>query len=403
MSILDQLPKDQATALDVLAKLAEKDKDERVCSYPTCPDPRRQGTGVGKPPIFCENPEHNAVNNFRARKKLTGVAAGEAETLGRRGEVLLTGLVMESSRNTVVAGMEQLQCELERYASILADMTDPDLAAAREKANQDQTNVRVAEADQRASMEKELRLAAENANQAAQRDAQAARDATELAIKQLEDNEARMQQLREDTEQRVVDTQAACDAIVVQVREDAQRQIAEAQEQARNAVNTAEQIVAEAVQESREAREQQQEAEETARVEIATAKQLVDEAHKERDREREEVRRLRQELSEARQRAEGEQTRLLQTIEEMRQRAATDRTEMENRIERERADARLLVEREREETQRVRQDLQEARAQMERAERRSLDLTAQIDQLRDQLMRMLYHPPQNHVQDEDNP
>src|SRR6266849_2630880 len=145
-----QLPRDRIVAAGILAALAEKDQDESRCRYPTCVSPRQATTGSGRPSAYCGNPEHNAVSSHRARQQLKRIAAGAIpEGTAKREQPGAVGVVpVESLRGSVVSGMLQLQANLERYLAALSELADPDLIAAQIQAALDQTETRIAEAQQ---------------------------------------------------------------------------------------------------------------------------------------------------------------------------------------------------------------------------------------------------------------
>ena len=58
--------------------------DTVTCKYPGCDQPARQAPKTGRPPEYCDNPEHDGVTAWRERKRLAvverGVTTSEAET-----------------------------------------------------------------------------------------------------------------------------------------------------------------------------------------------------------------------------------------------------------------------------------------------------------------------------------
>src|SRR5882762_1494983 len=55
-----------------------------TCKYPGCDQPARQAPKTGRPPGYCDNPEHTGVTAWRERKRLAaaerGMTTSEAET-----------------------------------------------------------------------------------------------------------------------------------------------------------------------------------------------------------------------------------------------------------------------------------------------------------------------------------
>ena len=54
-----------------------------TCKYPGCGQPARQAPKTGRPPGYCDNPEHTGVTAWRERKRLAdaerGVTTSEAD------------------------------------------------------------------------------------------------------------------------------------------------------------------------------------------------------------------------------------------------------------------------------------------------------------------------------------
>src|SRR6266498_2635991 len=173
MSTDQPLRSDPVRAAEILAALLEKDQDEKTCRYPTCYDLRQPATGTGRPSAYCGNPEHNAVNNHRARQSLKAAAAGGSpEALSKHDPSSAPPVEsLRNSRSSVIHHLALLQNHLEQYVTTLANMSDPDVSAAQIQAALDQANARIAEAQQRVSAEQALRLAAETALLAVQEEA----------------------------------------------------------------------------------------------------------------------------------------------------------------------------------------------------------------------------------------
>jgi len=299
-----ELPKDPQAAATILAGLAEKDADETICRYPTCHDPRQITPGSGRPSAYCQNPEHTAVTNHRARQQLKALADGATPEATSKRDTLPGVVQAESLRQSVVGGMLQLQSNLERYVSMLTEIADPDISVAQIQAVQDQAAAKVAEALQNVSTERSLRLAAEAARQAALQNAQAEHEAAELAIQQMEEAEARRLGQVEETEQRIAEIQAEKDSAIAQMQAEAQRQREEIKRQAEAAIAQAQIQTAQAQAQAREAETRAHDAETNARTQVETAERLVTEARATLERERAEVDRLREELASTRKRAD---------------------------------------------------------------------------------------------------
>jgi len=60
----------------IISNLAYPDKNwtpKRTCTYPACDQPAQPGTGRGRLPMYCENPEHNRISAKIIRARLAKV------------------------------------------------------------------------------------------------------------------------------------------------------------------------------------------------------------------------------------------------------------------------------------------------------------------------------------------
>lgn len=393
MSIDQQFPRDPAVAAEMLAALAEKDRDESRCRYPVCSEPRQAATGSGRPSAYCRNPEHNPVSNHRARQHLKNLAAGAVteETSKREQPGPDRKVSLESLRGSVVNGILQLQANLERYLAALAELADPDLMAAQIQAIVDQAETRVADVQQRLSQERSLRLEAEGVRQAALEEAQSAREAAEEAIGRMEEAEAGMRLLQEQTARQIADVQAERDATVEQVRTETQNHIQQVLHETREAVSVASEEAARALEQATQADLRATAAETEARAQVTAAERLISEANANLARERDEVGRLLKELAGVRQQAEIERAEGRAEIERLRGELVSARQQAEV----ERAENSAALERERNEVDRLRSELGEARRHTEQAMQRAEKLAALTDELRAQLVQAQARPPQH--------
>lgn len=361
MNSNQQLSKDPLAAAEILAALEEKDKDDSLCRFPTCRNSRQVVAGTGRPSAYCENPEHTAVTNHRIRQQLRAMAmGGTSEAASKRETTLPTGVApVESLRASVVSRITQLQSDMERYLAALTEIADPDLAAAQIKTTLDRADVRVAEAQQGASAERSLRLAADMARLAAQEEARTERDAAELAIQRMEEAEARANSQLEEVKQHITKIQAERDDTVSRVREETQRQMEEITSQAKQDVALAQVATAAAVEQAQKEGVRARDAEAEAHVRTTTAERLVSEVNANLARERNEIGRLHQELADVRKQADIE-----------------------------RADARANLERERTEVDRLRKELADAHKHTEQVTERSDRLALLTDELRTQLLQI---------------
>lgn len=362
MSLEQKLTIDPVQAASILATL--ETKDETLCRYPICQELRQASTGTGRPAVYCSDPDHNAVTSHRARQQLKATAALETqqETPAKRESAPHPASApVESLRNSVLGRITLLQGDLERYVSVLVEMSDPDVIAAQIRSALDQAETRIAEAVQNASTERSLRLSAENASVAARNEAQAERDAAELAISHMEDAEAKTLRVIEETKQQIIATQVERDETIMRVRDEAQHQIEETLQQTKKTIAKAEDAMATAKDEAQQANTRAHDAEVDAHSRIETAERLVSEANATLDRERTEVDRLRQELSD--------------TIAESRR-----------QLEATHADSVSSSERERVERERLWNELVYTRKQLEQVTDRADKLATTNDTLRDKLL-----------------
>jgi len=357
MSLDPTLLRDPSQVAAILTEL--ENKDEKECSYPTCHDLRQMTTGTGRPSTYCSNPKHNAVNSHRARQQLRAAAALETSvdaTTKREAPSASVTAPVESLRSSVLGRITLLQSDLERYVTVLGQLSDPDVSAAQIQAALAQANARVAEAQQHVSVEQALRLKAEHDLLIAQEEAHSEREAAEQAIAHMEEVETNAQHQLEEAEQRITEIQKDRDTTVERVHVEAQQRIQEIEGQAKRDIAQARGETTVAQEKARQANIAALE----ARAQASTAERLVNEAHTSLERERSETDRLRKELAE--------------TIAEARRRAEADRVETQTALRRERS-----------EIDRLREELTTIRKQSEQATSRADALALSNDQLRVQL------------------
>ena len=353
------LPKDSLQAAAILAGLENKPPDE--CNYPTCHEPKQATAGTGRPSAYCSNPKHTAVNAHRARQQLSAaVAAAETPPTSiqqsKRTSFPAQAVSPESLRGSVLNRILLLQTDMERYVTVLAEMSDPEISAAQIQAVLDQATSRVAEMQHSLSSEQALRLKAEKDLQVAQEQTQAEREAAEQAIQRMEEVETNAQEQIQQAEGRIREIQSERDATVERERLEAEKRITETQTQMNTALREARSEMTKAQEEMRIANAATLE----ARAQAATAERLISEAQSSLERERIETDRLREELKEVRTQAQAD-------LQEERRRAEVDR------------------EREQAQTDRLRSELATTRKQVEQATTRADTLATANDQLRDQL------------------
>jgi colicin import membrane protein len=369
MAIDPSLPKDPVAAQQLLAALVIKDQNEAFCRYPTCPEPRKAAENGGKPPAYCGNATHTPQRNFRARAFLKALAAGLAPT-SLETEQPASVLTVQSLRDTTLEVLATFQHQLGLYVAAISELADPEMAAFQIQAAEHRAAARVAEAQELVNTERALRLAAENARTAAQQEAGAEREAAALAIARMNEAQEGAQVQRAEHERHIAEIQQERATAIEEIREEAEQRIAEVQQRASKDIAQAQDLAAVAQEEARQANARAHDAQTEARARVASAEQLVAEAHAARQREQDEVARLRHArdavAAEARTRAETDRNEIRQLRAELAEAIAQARTRAED----------------------DRAEIQQLRAHLTAATRRADDLALVNDTLRSQFLQM---------------
>jgi len=229
----------------------------KTCKFPGCARPAAEAGGPGRPPEYCDDPEHTALRSWRARHAERRPGAVVPDDLGR--PVTMAAATAGKLREDLARTVEQLAGQLAGVQENLRTLGDPAAAAAQIETVTADAAQQVAEAESRAARaeaaQREAITAAETADAAAEQldtqlqgaEADIARLDAELAAAgertaQLEaDITGRDAQLA-DAEQiraRLADRVAGLTADVDQLtaeRDTAQARAAAAEEQARTAV-----------------------------------------------------------------------------------------------------------------------------------------------------------------------
>ncbi len=206
----------------------------RTCRYPGCDRPSAESNPgePGRPPEYCQDPEHTRATAFHARRKLKAQGGKQVpDDLGRpvsmaQGRV---GELVPQFAEQVKA----LRALAERVAGELETLADPEAAAAQIEAVNAEAEQKVAEATSRA-------LKAEAGLREARGDQAEAEAAAEEAIL---DAEARTAALTA-TQAELVSTKAHVDDLSTQLQE-AQVQAQQAQERAARAESHAAHLASE--------------------------------------------------------------------------------------------------------------------------------------------------------------
>lgn len=152
---------------------------QRTCRYPGCERPAEPGEpGVGRPPEYCDHPDHNRASAWRARQRRdTGTAAIEqtrpVDAARQRASVI----------TAQVTGMaDHLVNQLHELLSELRTVADPDAAEAQLEAAASDAAEQIAAANGRAvRAEQALRQAVADAAEADAAATEATTRAQELA------------------------------------------------------------------------------------------------------------------------------------------------------------------------------------------------------------------------------
>ncbi|MFJ2833570.1 hypothetical protein ACIPC1_39535 [Streptomyces sp. NPDC087263] len=202
-----------------------------TCKFTGCsnrPEPK-DPSKPGPAPEYCAREDHNAGTKWRldqqakrAAKRAAGSAgAPEIEAVESDKPVTDSAADAVNVRETVIAKVDQLRAELERYITLLQTVNDPEAAEAQMLAVESEAQTRIATADQRADAERSRRVTAENVARAAEEAKAAADEAAEQLMNELEEAQAQFQ------------------SETARIREDAAAQIEAAQNEAAMAVETA--------------------------------------------------------------------------------------------------------------------------------------------------------------------
>jgi len=138
--------------------MSEPQTETRTCRFPGCQRPAALGDGTGRPPEYCDDPAHNRVTAWRARKLMqegsrqpesrpvdaarqrasviTGQVTGMIEHLGQQMTVLLEEL-------RTVGDPEAVEVQLEAVSSEAAEQ----VASANARASRAEQAQRRAEAE----------------------------------------------------------------------------------------------------------------------------------------------------------------------------------------------------------------------------------------------------------------
>jgi len=184
----------------------------RTCRYPGCSAPAEPAAGPGRPPQYCDDPDHNRASAFRARRAQDAADdsviddAGEPVTWARTRAALLVDRLEEAVRS-LPSVVEQALAELRTLGDVdavevqietISAAAEQSKASARAELAQAQDEVRRLSAAAREADEQ--RAEADAAAEEAMRDLAAARAETNTLRDELNAAEQSEQAVRDQLE-----------------------------------------------------------------------------------------------------------------------------------------------------------------------------------------------------------
>lgn len=186
---------------------------QRSCRYPGCDRPAEPGEpGVGRPPEYCDNPDHTRAAAWRARQRATAGATMAEEARPMDAARQRAGIITAQ-----VTGMaEHLVSQMNELIGELRTLGDPDTAEAQLEAAASEAAEQVAAATGRA-------VRAEQALRAAVADKEEADAAALEATSNAQELQASLTQTRSDLDQAregMTQLQARIDALTVDLTQE---------------------------------------------------------------------------------------------------------------------------------------------------------------------------------------
>lgn len=183
---------------------------QRMCRYPGCDRPAEPGEpGVGRPPEYCDNPDHTRAAAWRARQRVTAGASAAEEARPMDAARQRAGLITAQ-----VTGMaEHLVSQMHELLGELRTLADPGAAEAQLEAAASEAAEQVAAANGRAiRSEQALRAAVADKEEADAAALEATSNAQELEVS-LSQARHDLDQSRETTSQLQVRIEALTDEL----------------------------------------------------------------------------------------------------------------------------------------------------------------------------------------------
>lgn len=175
---------------------------QRLCRFPGCGRPAMPGEGTGRPPLYCDNPDHNRAAAWRARQQ-AGVTSAPVPAAGE-GRPVDAARVRAGAITAQVRGMVELLDE--RLVTLIGELRtlgDPEAVEAQLDTVRSQAEAEAAAAKAEAARAGQARLVAEEERAEADAAAAEALQAAEQAEQRLAQAQADLDRVRTELEQQV--------------------------------------------------------------------------------------------------------------------------------------------------------------------------------------------------------
>lgn len=177
---------------------------QRLCRFPGCTRPAMPGDGTGRPPVYCDNPQHHRASAWRARHQSGDDTLTPAATAAPKDRAVDTARSRATSITAQVRDLVELLDE--RLVTLIAELRtlgDTGAVEAQLDSVKSQAQAETAEANARAARAEEDRLKAEDDRAEADAAAAEALQAAGKAEAAAAQAKADLEQVRAELEQRV--------------------------------------------------------------------------------------------------------------------------------------------------------------------------------------------------------
>jgi colicin import membrane protein len=200
--------------------MSETEQLERTCRYPGCTrPPARPEAGTGRPPEYCDDPEHTRAAAWRERRRLDQQAGpGRPSPVPAR-PVDAARQRASEIRGQVAGMIEHLEVQLAELAEQLRTAGDPDAAEVQLETVATEAAEQVAAANVRASRAEVAQRKAESERSEADDAALEATAAAERLEGDLEDLRGQLGEVTAARERLGVDLEAGRDAAALEREE----------------------------------------------------------------------------------------------------------------------------------------------------------------------------------------